>query len=142
MKTKDIIAQGAISILLVAIAGLCLWYLLPHAEPGTFELYITDKPITLDAVSSLDITVSDIQVHRADTDEWISVVDDERQYDLMELIGKKMLIRKMDLPAGNYTQIRLFVSDASMVINSGEVDLKIPSGNVKQRGILPLPCPP
>ena len=113
---------------------------------GRLEIYLTDssekyKANDLETYSAVYITVSKIQVHLAREDgenegEWIWIVDEESNYELIEeLTDKSILLSEVELTPGKYTQIRLFVIDASVDIESGESGEPVEIPSAYQTGI-------
>jgi len=75
--------------------------------------------------TALNITVKSIQVHAAgdDTEDsnvtaagWITIFDGTKTLDLIEYTDILAIIGSEDLDVGKYTQIRLYISDATVMI--------------------------
>ena len=66
---------------------------------------------------------------------YITISEETIELNLLDLVnGLTMTLVDTEIPAGEYDQIRLYVSSANVVLENGEVfDLKIPSG--KQSGL-------
>ena len=131
MKSKLLIA-----ILIFGTVGLsgCV-----QSETGTLVMQMTDAPTDLNIEKAL-VTISGIEVHLAGSNDdanttnetgWITVVKEEKTFDLIKIKDVKELIGKSDLKAGKYTQIRLNVNKALVTIDGTEYDLTIPSKTVK-----------
>jgi plastocyanin len=135
-------------IALVAVAGC------PQqaaSSVGNLQLKITDQAQN---ITSLDITFSKASVHLAHTDEtdkiqakppdvttdgaivpseesgWTDILTSPRTVDLVDVKGLLDLLGEDNLPAGKYTQIRLYVSSAEAVIDNNSVTLEVPSGAI------------
>ena len=103
---------------------------------GRLEIYLTDSSEKYKANDSetylaVYITISKIQVHLAGEDEetegeWIELElkNGETIFDLIELKneGLSVLLSEVELEPGKYTQIRLFVTDASILIETEEIE--------------------
>ena len=76
---------------------------------GTVEIRATDAPPT--GVSRIDVTVSGIEVHKADAAEssWVIVVEEEKTFNLVDMEGVEVFLGEKEIDAGQYTQIRLEV---------------------------------
>src|SRR4030042_2912586 len=66
---------------------------------GSLEVWVTDAP---GEVSRLDVTVSEVQAHRAgddtaDDDGWITVISDTRTFDLLALRDVQELLGEEEL---------------------------------------------
>jgi hypothetical protein len=104
-------------------------------DKGRIAVYLTDAPSSFDAVN---IVVTQVSVHMAGNDSlsgWQTISDTTAYYDLLTLQnGAEVLFANHQLPAGQYTQIRLLIGNGSnVVVNGVTYPLTIPSGS--QTGI-------
>jgi len=100
---------------------------------GVLRILLTDKP--LDNVQNVYVTISSIELHRSanggEDAETISLPPPGSPIDLLALQGKEELLSSYSLDDGHYTHIKLFVSEGSVVLDTGEeYELTIPSGKV------------
>ncbi|RJP82262.1 MAG: DUF4382 domain-containing protein [Candidatus Zixiibacteriota bacterium] len=100
------------------------------AGTGEIRMYLVDSPSEYDAVN---IVVTRVEVHIAEADSnsgWWVVNDSTATYDLLILAnGANAVLGDTLLPAGHYTQIRLYIGDGSNVVVDGiTYPLTIPSG--------------
>lgn len=106
---------------------------------GSLMVKITDDPFNIDLVSSAEITVSKIEIRKKDTaDEaaFIVLKDVPFTVDLLKLRnGVTEELVNLDIPAGKYDLIRLYVTQARLTLkdNSTPFTVKVPSG--EQTGI-------
>jgi len=103
----------------------------PVDPNGRLKMYLIDSPAALDSVI---ICVTRVEVHKAGNDStsgWFVINDSTRYFDLLQLTnGASAILGDTSLPAGQYTQIRLFIGDGSYVIDQGiKHDLEVPSGS-------------
>ncbi len=105
------------------------------SSPGTgrLKVYLTDAPADFGEVN---IEVTRAEIHSAGSDSlsgWEIVNADTATYDLLTLRnGANALLGDQTLPAGRYTQIRLFIGENSNVLVDGvRHDLEVPSNAVK-----------
>lgn len=103
----------------------------PVDQNGRLKIHLIDSPAQLDSVI---ICVTRVEVHRAGSDStsgWFVINDSTRFFDLLQLTnGASVILGDTSLPAGQYTQIRLFIGDGSYVIDQGtKHDLEVPSGS-------------
>jgi hypothetical protein len=103
----------------------------PVDQNGRLKIHLVDSPAALDSVI---ICVTRVEVHRAGSDStsgWFVINDSTRYFDLLQLTnGASAILGDTSLPAGQYTQIRLFIGDGSYVIDQGiKHDLEVPSGS-------------
>jgi len=95
------------------------------------EVRATDAPPT--GVSSIVVTVKNIQVHKADAPEstWITVVKQEKTFDLVTIQGAEVFLGEAEVAAGRYTQVRLDVTEVMVTLEGKEIPAKLPSGKLK-----------
>ena len=121
--------------LLVAIVGFSLWTVLTPVSPplvyaGVLEVRVTDAP-THD-VSAVNITVSNIEVHKTTGEtEWLSVIEEDKNFDLLKLRGVEEVLGSKEIETGNYTQIRMDVKEVIVTIDGEPQKAKLPSGKLK-----------
>ena len=102
---------------------------------GTLVMQLTDAP-GLNITEAL-VDISQVAVHYGGTDQndtngtWITVVNETQTFDLIELQDATEVLGGVELTAGWYTQIRLYVDNALATIDGVQYDLKISSKNVK-----------
>ncbi len=104
----------------------------PTTGTGTLNVLLVDAPAAYDEVN---IVFDSIQVHvavGAGVDSWITIERQSRTIDLLTLVnGANDLLGTAALPAGHYSQIRLFIGTGSIIIVDGiGHPLTIPSGVV------------
>ncbi len=94
-------------------------------QTGLLKVSLTDAPAAFEAVN---ITFAGISAHI--DGEWVQVrKDDPITVNLLEWNnGKSMVLGQADLPAGNYTQIRLMISDAEVTVSGVVHKVTVPSG--------------
>lgn len=101
---------------------------IPTTPKGTLLILVKDviqKLPGLGKATALNITINSIQVHRLNissedknvTEEgWITVFNGSKTLDLINFTDVSALIGEKELEEGEYAQIRLFISDASIKI--------------------------
>ncbi len=106
----------------------------PTGNTGTVEFRATDAPPT--GVSSIMVTASNIQIHKADAseDSWITVVSQEKTFDLVAIQGAEVFLGSANVSSGNYTQIRLDVTKVIVTLAGKEITAKLPSDKLKVVG--------
>ena len=97
---------------------------------GNFKLYLTDQPI--DNAEEIWVAISEINVQKAE-EGFSTVWEGEKEYDLLKLQKREVLMLDITLEEGTYTQIRLVVDKGRIKI-AGEDDydnMTVPSSEVK-----------
>ena len=106
-------------------------------EIGELEVRVTDAPP--EGVSNILVTISNIEVHKAGSDEeegWTTVIEEEKTFDLVEIEGLEEVLGTNELAAGKHTQIRMDVVNVDVTLKpSGEQDFvtrtaQVPSGKL------------
>lgn len=90
---------------------------------GTMQVHLADAP--LPDVTSLVITIDRIEAHL--NGEWTVLESQPQTLDLLDLTTTAMVVAEAGLPAGDYNQVRLFVSEATVTDSDGTHDVNIPS---------------
>ena len=134
-------------IILCMIISLAVITACMPAKTGYLTLEITDAPSELDINEAL-MTISKVQVHAAGTDTdddnstdnetndtmksgWITVMDGEKTFDLIQIMDSSEYMGDTELAIGKYTQIRLTLKNALVTINGTQHDMKVPSNKLK-----------
>lgn len=106
---------------------------------GSVTMKLTDAPLTLEGktVQSVNVTITKVEVSKGteeeDDTEWITLLEEEKKYDLMKLQDGKwdFLAQDVSLEAGKYNQIRIHVTKENTITFEDDTtayDLTIPSG--------------
>jgi len=98
---------------------------------GTVEFRATDAPPK--DISHIWVTADKIQVHKADADEdtWVTVVDQEQRFDLVAIQGAEVFLGQEEVAVGQYTQIRLDVTEVIVTMEGEDITARLPSGKLK-----------
>lgn len=88
-------------------------------QTGSQTTYVKDRPEH--NFTEVWVAFDSVEVHYAGNDSWITTVDEDRTLDLMAYneSGSKAFLGESELPAGRYTQIRVNVTDAWGINNTG-----------------------
>ena len=111
----------------------------PSPDTGSLDLRVTDAPP--EGVTRIDVTVSNIEVHKADAEEeegWIDVFPISTStaqtltFDLVEVTGIEGVLTQLDeFEVGKYTQIRMDVVTVIVTLNDEAKEARLPSGKLK-----------
>ncbi len=128
---------------LLILAGLVLLAFtgcetIKNTDTGSLKISITDSPFPIEMISDASVTITKIEVRMvSDTSDTIykTVYEDTVTVNLLDLRnGVTEDLSEVELEAGTYDLVRIYVSDASLTVIGGETyDLKVPSGS--QTGI-------
>jgi len=89
-------------------------------------IYLTDAP-SIAQFDSINIKFSHVSAHF--DSEWITVQDTPITVNMLDLInGNVIVFGSNDVPAGKYTQIRIIIDDAWVVVDGIRKPLDVPSG--------------
>jgi len=82
-------------------------------EYGTIEIRVTDPPPA--DVKTAVVHLDYIEVHKLSDDggEWIPVIESPDSFDLMDVIGVEKVLGSVLIVAGNFTQIRMDVTEVT-----------------------------
>ena len=120
-------------LFLTLLAGLLFQGCGFFQKEGSVRIYMKDAPLDLQQVEHIYITFSSITAHRTGQG-WETIFEGEKTVDLKALMEGEALIAEVELEAGDYTQLRLQISEASIVLDGQSHQLEVPSGEVK------IPC--
>ncbi len=100
---------------------------------GKLTVEMTDAPFPVDTVASAMVTIDSIDARQAgETADgaYITLTTESRSYDLLELRnGVTVTLADLEIPEGEYDQIRLYISEAGIELKDGQTyDLTVPSG--------------
>ena len=105
---------------------------------ATMEVYLTDAPASYEAVlidvQGLEYAWSGDHLNDStdsdDTLAWETIEIEPQVYDLLALNnGDQALLADLEIPAGNFREIRFILGDSNWLVSQGDTtSLKIPSG--------------
>lgn len=112
-------------------------------ETGRLTVRLTDAPFPYDLVAEANVTVFKVEARKvSENDEdmeeespFIVLMETDVDVNLLDLTnGKTEMLADLEVPAGTYDLIRVFVRGINVVLTDGRsFDLKVPSG--EQTGI-------
>lgn len=143
--TKATIIYWVIGIGALIILGIGGYWILQNGNLGALSpqqqvqnnsgriiLSVTDGGVELETLSSLEMTISQIQLH-SDLEGWVTISAASQMFDLLELknSGKLALAASAKMAEGIYDQIKVRIDDVTVKAkNKGAVKASLPSGEV------------
>ena len=112
---------------------------------GKLSVRLTDAPFPYDLVAEANVTVFKLEARLVDGEEpmegegetspFVVLMEEEIPLNLLDLInGVTAELAEMEVPAGSYDLLRVYVKGVNVVLTDGTTyDLKVPSG--EQTGI-------
>jgi hypothetical protein len=107
---------------------------------GRLVVKITDAPFPVDIIKSAEVTITKIEIRKAgdgicDSISFLALWEGSTTFNLLNLRnGVVEDLLDLEIPAGEYNLIRLYVDEASLKVKDGDnFSLKVPSG--QQTGI-------
>jgi len=100
---------------------------------GTLKLSITDAPFPVEFIEEATVSITRVEIRNMDESEeypFITVFEDTIELNLIELRnGVQAELSEVEIPAGNYDLIRLYVDEATISVRDySTYNLKVPSG--------------
>ena len=136
---------GILAATLIIVGVVYSGVTLPNSEnnpnpvnaQSKLTVLLIDAPVELD---QLNVTVTELEVHKAgdgDSDgEWIPLMEEEEETTFNLLYyqdGRTLELASQNIDPGNFTKIRLYVSDANASYKEDPttvIPLKVPSGKI------------
>lgn len=154
-KEELIMKTGVLIVAIVAALALVVMLVGGYPAPetvqakGTLQIMVTDAPPE-EEVTSIMVTVESVEVHKSaaqqqssnnsttnSTDDkagWLplDILAGNETFDLLQIQGIEEVLAVAELEAGNYTQIRMTISNVQVKLGDGDLqDVILPSGKLK-----------
>jgi hypothetical protein len=135
MKRNLILISFLLSIVILTFTGC---QKVNGDSTGRLVVHITDAPFPIEMIEEATVTVTKAEVRSdAESDEhsFITIFEGSKEFNLLELRNGVMEeLVDVEIPAGSYNLVRIYVEDAGIVVmNHGSYSVKVPSGS--QTGI-------
>jgi len=130
----------SIVILAVMVVGIlfaaCQEEYNNESTTGKLKIQLTDAPFPTDIVAEANVTITKIEARRVNENgeeegnPFITLSEEEMSFNLLELTnGVTAGLVDLEIEAGSYDLVRLYVSEASIKLSDESVhSLKVPSG--------------
>ena len=96
---------GAAGVALLGCGGVTV-----GGGGGGLNIFMSDAP--LPNITALNITIDRIEAHL--DGQWVEIETEPQTIDLLTLTQNETMIGSAGVPSGTYTQIRLFLSEATV----------------------------
>jgi len=131
-KRVGIYAVSGVLIAVMIIAGVLVSGIqFPgRVNAGTLVVLITDAPVDL---KDLNLTIDSLSIQDEDG-RWIDLelLEKPAYFNLLELENISMTLSVTEIPAGNYTMLKMHVLTANATfLNGTVVDLRVPSEYIR-----------
>lgn len=133
---KRFLSLTAVVVALGAILTSCesLWNDTGDGDTGTLTVLLTDAPFPADLVAEANVTIDSLSIREkggGDGDPFLTLSTNQRTFDLLDLRnGVTEALAELDIPIGTYNLLRLYISDAGVVLKNGDpFPLDVPSGD-------------
>ncbi len=135
MKRNLILISFLLSIVILTFTGC---QKVNGDSTGRLLVHITDAPFPIEMIEEATVTVTKVEVRSdAESDEhsFITIFEGSKEFNLLELRNGVMEeLVDVEIPAGSYNLVRIYVEDAGIVVRDhGSYSVKVPSGS--QTGI-------
>lgn len=89
---------------------------------GTLSLKLTDAPMHYTQFMSASVTIDKIEIGNSnDANSFMTLTDTPMNYNLLELVnGMTSTMANVEIPAGDYNLMRLYISSTEMTMLNGE----------------------
>jgi len=133
MKARNFFYQIFTLLILMSFTIACDNDNENNASTGRLSLLLTDAPFPSDLIAEANVTINKIEIRKSDDSEgypFIVLTEEEMSFNLLDLTNEVTAsLVDTEVPVGSYDLIRMYVSDASVVLSDESVyDIKVPSG--------------
>jgi hypothetical protein len=134
MKKTRILSASLLSIVLLSFIGCQK----AGDETGHVSILVTDAPFPLEYIEEATVTITRVELRKEGEEEehpFITVCEGSEELNLLDLRnGIVQELAEVEVPAGAYNLIRMYVEEAGIVVKDyGSYSVKVPSGS--QTGI-------
>jgi hypothetical protein len=101
---------------------------------GKLQVYVTDAPA--ENITAIVIKAGSIEAHLAgdNTSGWITLLENPPAFDLLQVAGIQSLLGTANVTSGNYTQVRVAITEVTVTINGEQKKATVPSDKLKLVG--------
>lgn len=131
MKTRRVIFTALALVTFLFFTGC---QDLENDQPGRLVVKITDAPFPIDLVEEANVTITRLEL-RSEVDTagypFLTIFEGSREFNLLELRNGVMAeLVNLQIPAGEYNLMRIYVDSASIKVKDQEdpFSVKVPSG--------------
>lgn len=135
MKKTLILTASLLSIVILFFMGCQK----TEDSNGRLSIQVTDAPFPIDFIEEVTVTITKVELRKdgeSKESPFITVFEGSKEFNLLDLRnGVVQELAEVEVPAGSYNLIRIYVEDAGIVLKEdyGSYSVKVPSGS--QTGI-------
>lgn len=140
MKKMNFRSLAVLAFMVVGILFTACQDEYSKSTSGTLKIQLTDAPFPTDLVAEANVTINKIEIRKANDNQdqgspFVILSEKEMSFNLLDLTnGVTESLVDLEIEAGSYDLIRLYVTDASIKLSDGSSHkIKVPSGS--QTGI-------
>ena len=133
MKQARLLIALFVGILIIGFTGCQKDDNFNSKTSGRLIINVTDDPFPIDFIEEASVVITRVEVRKVGEDEgypFLTLFEDTIEFNLLDLRNGVMAeLLDMEVPAGEYDLVRLYVDHATIAIKEGETyEMKVPSG--------------
>lgn len=133
MKQAKFLIALFIGILVIVMTGCQKDDNFNSKTTGRLTINVTDDPFPIDFIEEASVVITKVEIRKVGEEEgypFLTLFEDTIEFNLLDLRNGMMAeLLDMEVPAGEYDLIRLYVDQATISIKDWETyDMKVPSG--------------
>ena len=133
MKKINVLVAVVIGVLVIGLTGCQKDDNNNSKTSGRLIITVTDDPFPIDFIEEASVVITRVEVRSVGEEEgypFLTLFEDTIEFNLLDLRNGVMEeLLDMEVPAGEYDLIRLYVDKATIKIKDWETyDMKVPSG--------------
>jgi hypothetical protein len=136
MKNKFLFTGFIIAVLTLSLLGSCTGQTTRTGTTtttgqGKIQVYVTDAPA--ENITAIVIQAASIEIHRSgdNVSSWVTLLENPPAFDLLQVAGIQSLLGTANVTSGNYTQVRLAITEVTVTINGEQKKAAVPSDKLK-----------
>jgi hypothetical protein len=136
MNNRYLFTGLIVAVLILSLLGSCTGQTTRTGTTttpgqGKIQVYVTDAPA--ENITAIVIQASSIEAHLAgdNASGWITLLENPPAFDLLQIAGIQSLLGTANVTSGNYTQVRVAITEVTVTINGEQKKAAVPSDKLK-----------